>query len=217
MEHTLTLILVMIVALGIFSQWVAWRLNLPAIVLFLLGGVLVGPVFGWINPSRDIGPVLDPLVGLAVAVILFEGGMRLHWHELRHAVHGVRRLVTLGAVLTWGFTALAAHYIGALQWPVSILLGAILIVTGPTVIVPMLRQSYLNRRTASYLKWEGIINDPIGALLAVVVFQYFIFTSTGVPSSHVFIHLGWAIAVALALGAGVALLLAWTFNHAWAP
>ena len=217
MEHTLTLILVMIVALGIFSQWVAWRLNLPAIVLFLLGGVLVGPVFGWINPSRDIGPVLDPLVGLAVAVILCEGGMRLHWHELRHAVHGVRRLVTLGAVLTWGFTALAAHYIGALQWPVSILLGAILIVTGPTVIVPMLRQSYLNRRTASYLKWEGIINDPIGALLAVVVFQYFIFTSTGVPSSHVFIHLGWAIAVALALGAGVALLLAWTFNHAWAP
>src|SRR5699024_2832556 len=114
MEENLALILIAIVVVGVFSQWVAWRLNFPAIVLFLISGVIVGPLTGWIEPSEDIGPVLDPLVGLAVAVILFEGGMRLHWHELRHAAAGVRRLVTLGAVLTWGFTALAAHYIGAL-------------------------------------------------------------------------------------------------------
>src|SRR5699024_7253135 len=108
-------------------------------------------------------------------------------------------------------------YIGGLSWPVSILLGAILIVTGPTVIIPMLRQSSLNRRTASYLKWEGIINDPIGALLAVVVFQYFIFTSVGGSSAHVFVHLGWAIITALALGLGVAWTLAWAYNRAWVP
>lgn len=217
MEHELTLILVMIVTLGVFSQWVAWRLNFPAIVLFLACGVIVGPLLGWVNPSKDIGPVLNPLVSLAVAVILFEGGMRLHWHELRQAAHGVGRLVTLGSLLTWSLTTLAAHYIGALGWPVSILLGAILIVTGPTVIIPMLRQSSLNRRTASYLKWEGIINDPIGALLAVVVFQYFVFTSAGGSSAQVFIDVGWAILTAIALGGGVALILAWAFNHAWVP
>lgn len=217
MEHSLTLILVMVVALGVFSQWLAWCANWPAIVLFLAGGVIVGPLLGWIDPSTDIGPILDPLVSLAVAVILFEGGMRLHWHELRHAAHGVGRLVTLGSILTWGLTSLAAHYIGGLGWPVAILLGAILIVTGPTVIVPMLRQSSLNGRTASYLKWEGIINDPIGALLAVVVFQYFVFASHGGPIALVFIDLGWAILTALALGGGVSMILAWSFNHAWVP
>src|SRR5699024_7341347 len=144
-------------------------------------------------------------------------GMRLHWHELRRAAHGVGRLVTIGALLTRGFILLAGHYIGGLSWPVSILLGAMLLVTGPTVIIPVLRQSSLNRRTASYLKWEGIINDPIGALLAVVVFQYFIFTSVGGSSAHVFVHLGWATITALALGLGVAWTLAWAFNRAWVP
>lgn len=213
----LALILITIVIVGVFSQWIAWRLNFPAIVLFLISGVLIGPVLGLIEPSKDIGPVLDPMVGLAVAMILFEGGMRLHWHELRRASTGVGRLVTLGSVLTWTLTALAAHFIGALAWPTSILLGAILIVTGPTVIVPMLRQSSLNQRTASYLKWEGIINDPIGALLAVMVFQYFVFTSMGISAGSVFINLGWAILIALCLGGGVAMLLAWAFNHALVP
>lgn len=213
----LTLILIAIVIVGVFSQWVAWRFNFPAIVLFLIVGALIGPSFGWIHPSDDIGPILDPLIGLAVAMILFEGGMRLHWRELRQAAAGVRRLVTLGSVLMWGLTALAAHFIGQLAWPTSILLGAILIVTGPTVIVPMLRQSALNRRTASYLKWEGIINDPIGALLAVMVFQYFVFTSTGASGVSVFIHLGWAVLIALCLGGGVAVALAWAFNHALVP
>src|SRR5699024_5031064 len=120
---------------------------------------------------------------------LFEGGMRLHWHELRQAAAGVRRLVTLGSALTWALTALAAHFIGDLSWPTAILLGAILIVTGPTVIIPMLRQSSLNKRTASYLKWEGIINDPIGALLAVMVFQYFVLTSRGSGGVTIFVDL----------------------------
>ncbi len=217
MEHSLAHTLIIIVSLGVFSQWIAWRLNLPAIVLFLAGGVIAGPLLGIVNPSEDIGPVLDPLVSLAVAVILFEGGMRLHWHELKHAASGVNRLVTLGSIFTWVFTTLAAHYIGGLGWPVSLVIGAILIVTGPTVIVPMLRQASLNRRTASYLKWEGIINDPIGALLAVMVFQYFVFTGMGMSGAQVFVDLGWAVMTALALGGGVAVLLAWAFNHIWVP
>lgn len=218
MAHHLSLLLITIIALGVFSQWIAWRLRIPAIVLFLVSGVLAGPVFGLINPSQEIGPVLSPAVGLAVAVILFEGGLSLRLHEFKEAASGVRSLVTLGSALSWILYSLAAYYVGQLSLPVSLLFGAILVVTGPTVIIPMLRQAGLNRRTASYLKWEGIINDPIGALLAVLVFQYFVLAdaSTG-AASHVFIELGWAVLISLVMGGGVAWLLGWAFNHTWVP
>jgi len=218
MEHHLSLILITIVALGVFSQWIAWSVKMPAIVLFLVSGVLAGPVFGIVNPTADIGAVLSPLVGLSVAVILFEGGLSLRLHEFKEAASGVKRLVSVGAALSWLLYTLAAYYIGHLSLPVSLLFGAILIVTGPTVIIPMLRQAGLNRRTASYLKWEGIINDPIGALLAVLVFQYFVLA--GVDSgdgAQVFVDLGWAILISLVLGGGVAWMLGWAFNHIWVP
>lgn len=218
MAHHLSLILITIVALGVFSQWVAWLLRMPAIVLFLISGVLAGPVLGVINPGRDIGTLLSPVVNLAVAVILFEGGLSLHLHELKQAASGVRRLVTLGSMLSWMLYCAAAYYVGGLSLPVSLLFGAILIVTGPTVIIPMLRQAGLNRRSASYLKWEGIINDPIGALLAVLVFQYFVFAGADAGSAgRVFIDLGSAILISLALGGGLAWLLGWAFNHTWVP
>ncbi|MDA3942790.1 MAG: sodium:proton antiporter [Bacteroidetes bacterium] len=218
MAHHLSLLLITIIALGVFSQWVAWSLRIPAIVLFLVSGTLAGPVFGLINPSEDIGPVLSPVVGLAVAVILFEGGLSLRLHEFKEAAGGVRRLVTLGSGLSWMLYSAAAYSIGQLSLPVSLLFGAILVVTGPTVIIPMLRQSGLNRRTASYLKWEGIINDPIGALLAVLVFQYFVFAHAGPNAgAQVFVELGWAILISLALGGGVAWALGWAFNHTWVP
>src|SRR5699024_11137707 len=130
MEHNLTLILITIIGLGVFSQWIAWILRLPAIVLFLVSGVLVGPVFGVINPSEDIGPVLDPMIGLAVAMILFEGGMRLQLYEFAETATGVKRLVSLGSVLSFLFTTLAAYYIGGMSLPVSMVLGALLLVTG---------------------------------------------------------------------------------------
>lgn len=216
-EHHLTLALILIVALGVASQWLAWRVRIPAIVLFLLSGLVVGPVLGWVDPSHDLGGLFRPIVGLAVAVILFEGGMNLHWHEFREAASGVKRLVTLGAVFSLLLSALAGHYIGDLEWPVALVFGAILIVTGPTVIIPMLRQSNLNRRTASYLKWEGIINDPTGALAAVLAFQYFLLVGADVPAGKVFVELGWAILAALVLGVGAALFLAHAFRESWIP
>lgn len=218
MEHHLYLLLISIIALGVFAQWLAWLLRVPAIVLFLISGVAAGPVFGWMHPSADIGPALSPMVGLAVAVILFEGGLSLRLHEFKKAADGVRRLVTFGSMLSWGLYSVAAYFVGALSLPVSLLFGAILVVTGPTVIIPMLRQAGLNRRTASYLKWEGIINDPVGALLAVLVFQYFVL-SGAYPGggAQVFFELGLAILFSLALGGGVAWLLGWAFNHIWVP
>ncbi|MES1943214.1 sodium/hydrogen exchanger [Salinisphaera sp. PC39] len=216
-EHHLSLELILIVALGVGSQWLAWRARIPAIVLFLLAGLVVGPILGLVDPSADFGGLFGPIVGLAVAVILFEGGMNLHWHEFREAASGVKRLVTLGAVFSLVFSALAGHYVGGLEWPVALVFGAILVVTGPTVIMPMLRQSNLNRRTASYLKWEGIINDPTGALAAVLAFQYFLLAGTETAPEQVFVQLGWAILAALVLGVGAALFLAHAFRESWIP
>lgn len=217
-EHNLSLALILIVTLGVASQWLAWRVRIPAIVLFLLSGLVIGPILGWVDPSRDFGGLFRPIVGLAVAVILFEGGMNLHWHEFREAASGVKRLVTLGAAFSMLLSALAGHYIGGLGWPVALIFGAILIVTGPTVIMPMLRQSNLNRRTASYLKWEGIINDPTGALAAVLGFQYFLLASgADAVAENVFVQLGWAILAALVLGVGAALFLARAFRESWIP
>ncbi len=170
--------LVLILALGIGSQWLAWRFRLPAIVLFCVAGLIFGPALGLVTPSDTLGQIFRPVVSLCVALILFEGGLSLHWHELKTAAAGIKRLVSLGAIFSFFLGALAAHGIGNLSWPVSWVFAAIIVVTGPTVIIPMLRQARLNRRTAAYLKWEGIINDPTGALLAVLLFQYFVLSET---------------------------------------
>lgn len=190
---------------------------MPAIILFSLAGIFAGPVFGFINPSADLGEWLRPAVSICVAVILFEGGLTLHWHELKTAASGVKRLVSVGVVLSFGLGSLTAHYLGGLSWPVALIFGAIIVVTGPTVILPMLRQAGLNRRTASYLKWEGIINDPIGALLAVLIFQYFVFSGSGDALDYVLFSLFKAIAVGLLVGGGGAYLLGKSFQRALVP
>ncbi|MCB1973305.1 MAG: cation:proton antiporter, partial [Burkholderiaceae bacterium] len=110
---------------------------------------------------------LTELIGLGVAIILFEGGMDLRASEFRRVGHGIGRLTVLGPPLAWLLGGLAAHYIAGLSWPVAWVLGAILVVTGPTVILPLLRQARLNKDSAALLKWEGIVNDPVGVLLAV--------------------------------------------------
>lgn len=199
MTHHAAYSIALVISLGLLAQWVAWRVRLPAIVLLSVFGVLAGPVFGLINPSADFDEFLQPVVGLFVAIILFEGGLNLQFHELREAASGVRRLVYFGVPLAWSLGALAGHFIGGLSWPVAMTFGAIIVVTGPTVIIPMLRHAMLNRRTASYLKWEGIINDPIGALLAVLVFQYFIYSGEGALDETI-AGLGRAILVSALLG-----------------
>lgn len=210
------MVIVLIAALGIAAQWLAWRLQWPAIVLLCLFGVLAGPVSGWIVPSRDLGGIVEPVIRLCVAVILFDGGLSLRWHELKDAKKGVRRLMFPALPLSWVLGTLAARYIGGLDWAVALVFGAIIVVTGPTVILPLLRQAGLRRRPASYLKWEGIINDPLGALLAVLVFQYFAFSGQN-GSVQLLLSLALGFVVAAALGAGGAVLLARFFNRGWVP
>lgn len=130
-------------ALGVGSQWLAWRLRLPSIVLMLLAGLLIGPVFGILDPAAQFGDMLKPVIGIAVAIILFEGGLTLNYNSLRDAANGVKRLVVLGAPLGWLASALALHYVAGLSWAASAVFGGIMIVTGPTVIAPLLRQAKL--------------------------------------------------------------------------
>lgn len=187
-------------ALGVGSQWLAWRLRMPAIVLMLVAGILVGPAFGVLDPSRDIGPLLSPMISIAVAIILFEGGLTLNFHTLNDRAKGVRRLVYVGAPLGWISSTLALHYGAGLGWEPAAVFGGIMIVTGPTVIAPLLRQARLSKRPASLLQWEAIINDPIGALAAVIAFEYVVVRHTAVDPSEAVVLLGVGIAVATLLG-----------------
>lgn len=156
--------------MGVGAQWLAWRIQMPAIVLMLVAGIIIGPVTGIFIPARDIGDLVGPMVSVAVAVILFEGGLTLNLHALQDAAKGVRRLVIIGAPLGWLMSALAVHYGAGLGWEASAVFGGIMIVTGPTVIAPLLRQARLSRRPAALLQWEAIVNDPVGALAAVLAF-----------------------------------------------
>ncbi|MDX1523014.1 MAG: sodium:proton antiporter [Anaerolineae bacterium] len=171
MEEHILIGLTGIAVLGIGAQWLAWRLNLPSILLLLVFGFLAGPVTGFLHPDELLGEVLFPLVSLSVAVILFEGGLSLKLSDLRQAGRAVRNLVSIGILITWVLGAVAAYFILDLSPALAVLLGAILVVTGPTVTVPLLRHIRPVGKAGLVAKWEGIVNDPIGAILAVLVFE----------------------------------------------
>ena len=160
--------------LAIIAQLAAWRLRLPAILFLLLAGIIVGPGLSWLSPDALFGDLLFPLVSLAVAVILFEGSMTLRFSELQEMGKTVRNLVTIGALVTWLITSIATHYFIGFDLKLAFLFGAVVVVTGPTVIVPMLRTVRPNGRISNVLRWEGIIIDPLGALLAVLAFDFYI-------------------------------------------
>jgi NhaP-type Na+/H+ or K+/H+ antiporter len=157
--------------LGVGSQWLAWRLRLPSILLLLVIGFLAGPVMKLIHPDTMLGDLLMPFVSVAVSLILFEGGLTLKFSELKDIGHVVRNLVTVGAVVTWVGGTLAAKWCFGWGWPLAAVLGAIVVVTGPTVIGPLLRLVQPNKQVSSVLKWEGIVIDPVGAMLALLVFE----------------------------------------------
>ncbi|MGE8068081.1 cation:proton antiporter [Pseudomonas sp. NPDC089569] len=173
-EQQILLTLGGIGAAALMCQWLAWRLKLPAILFLLLTGILVGPVLHLFDPQEMFGPLLMPLVSLAVALILFEGSLTLHLSEWREIGSVVRRLVTLGALTTWVIIAVVTHWLMGFDWMLAILFGSLTLVTGPTVIIPMLRVVRPKASISNILRWEGIVIDPIGALLAVVVYSFII-------------------------------------------
>ena len=175
-----------IIVLGIIAQWVAWRFKLPAILPLILIGLLVGPISTlftedgtklirpiW-NKSEGLflGESLYHFVSLAIGVILFEGGLTLKRSEVTRVGPVITKLITLGSAVTFFLAGTAAHFIFDLPWQISFLFSALIIVTGPTVITPILRNIPLKKDLSAVLKWEGILIDPIGALVAVLVFEF---------------------------------------------
>jgi len=215
-EHPL-ISLVGVIVLSVTAQWLAWRLGIPAIPLLLVIGILAGPVTQVLRPDALLGEALVPVVSLSVAVILFEGGLSLKVRELRDVGKAVRNLVTVGAAITWGLTTLAGHYILRLGWPIALLFAAMLVVTGPTVIGPLLRSVRPSTRVASVLRWEGIVIDPIGALLAVLVFEAILASG---PEAAAALVVGGLLKVVL-IGGVVGLLgavaLITVLYYGWAP
>lgn len=172
MHESFVVGLVSVAVLGGIAQWLGWRLRLPAILLLLIFGVAAGPEgLGLVPTDAMFGDLLLPFVALSVAILLFEGALTLHFPELGQRLGVVAKLVTLGLGVTWFFSAVAAHYVLDLSWSLAILVGAVLTVTGPTVVIPLLRQIRPRGAGGAVLKWEGILIDPLGAVLAVLVFE----------------------------------------------
>ena len=213
-----TSLLALIALSGIACQWLAWRLKLPAILFLLLTGIMLGPVSGTLNPDALFGDLLFPFVSLSIAIILFEGSLTLHFDQVREVSTVVRRLVTWGALITWALIALASYWVIGLPAELAALFGALVVVTGPTVVVPMLRTLRATRRIANVLRWEGIIIDPIGALMAVLVFEWIISSqqASGLISTTALLF-GEIILVGAGLGALAAFILAYVIRHHWLP
>lgn len=163
--------LALIIILGGAAQWLAWRARVPSIVLLLFVGLIVGPILGIITPDAAIGPVLLPIVSLAVAIILFDGGLELSFREVREGAGVVWKLVTIGAIACGTIAAIAARVFLDVPWGLSAVIGAIVVVSGPTVVGPLLRHIRPSGIVGPILRWEGIVIDPIGVLLTLVVFE----------------------------------------------
>ncbi len=222
-----------IVILGIFAQWSAWRLKIPAILPLILIGLIVGPFSTfftedgskWIEPLWNgetgifPGERLFNFISLAIALILFEGGMTLKKEEIKNVGPVIYKLITLGSFITFAVAGVAAHYIIGLNWEMSFLFSALIIVTGPTVISPILRNLSIKKDISAILKWEGILIDPIGALIAVLVFEFI-----SVGSAHgtqytkeALLEFGKIVIIGTSIGFTAAYAFALALKQKWIP
>jgi CPA1 family monovalent cation:H+ antiporter len=210
--------------LGAAAHWIAWRFRLPSILLLLGVGIALGR---FIDPDRALArlagsdeslapKLLFPIVSLSVAVILFAGGLSLRLAELRETRRAVVQLCTLGAAAAWLLTWGAAQFLFDYDARIAALFGAMMVVTGPTVVIPLLRHIQPARRIGATLKWEGIVIDPIGAVLAVLVFQAISVTGDAAQGA-ILISLLKTFVVGILLGLGGAFLLAELVGRYWVP
>ena len=206
-----------IVVISIACQWLAWSVKLPAILFLLIVGIVVGPITGLLHPGELFGPLLYPMVSLSVAVILFEGSLTLKWHDVRETGGTVRNLVTLGLVITVIGTTLLSHWLLNLHWNIAALLGAISAVSGPTVIIPMLRSIRPNNRLSSTIRWEAILIDPIGAFAAVLVYSAIASIDQYQLISNVLWHFLGTVGVGAAFGISGGYALGFAVRRHWLP
>ena len=209
-----------IVVLAFSVTWLGERIRVPIILPLLVTGFLIGPVLGVANPDEIFGDLLAPTVSIAVGLILFEGGLSLRLREMEGQQRVLWLLVTVGVLITWAIGAVITAIFTDLSTQMAVLTGSILVVSGPTVIGPLLAQVRPQRSVASILKWESIIIDPIGALLAVITFEVILLGGAadaspgGVVADIVeFIFVGALVGSAVAYGASIALRRHWVPEH----
>ena len=221
-----------IIILGILAQWFAWKLKIPAILPLILIGLLVGPIAAeflsadgtkWIEPIWNGEEGLFPgeslfyFVSLAISIILFEGGLTLKLNEIKNVGPVITKLITLGSLVTFFCAAIAAHFIFELSWEISFLFSALIIVTGPTVITPILRNIPLKKDISAVLKWEGILIDPIGALVAVLVFEFISVGGGGEFTKTALIEFGKIVLFGSTFGFTFAHAMNFIINRKWVP
>lgn len=220
-----------VLILGILAQWFAWRFKIPAILPLLLIGLLVGPVATlytedgskWIEPVWNGAKGLFPgqslyyFVSLSIGIILFEGSLTLKIKEIKNVGSVISRLITLGSAITFFGAGIAVHYIFSTSWEISFLFSALIIVTGPTVISPILRNVPLKRDVSTVLKWEGILIDPIGALVAVLVFEFISIGEGAAFTKTAFIEFGKIVFFGAVLGFSFAHALTYVIKKQLVP
>ena len=221
-----------IIILGILAQWVAWKLKIPAILPLILIGLFVGPVAAefisedgakWIEPVWNgekglfAGESLFYFVSLAISIILFEGGLTLKLSEIKNVGPVISKLITLGSLVTFFGAAVSAHYVFGLSWDISFLFSALIIVTGPTVITPILRNIPLKKDVSAVLKWEGILIDPIGALVAVLVYEFISVDAGGEFTKTALIEFGKIVLFGATFGFTFAHALNFLIVRKWVP
>jgi NhaP-type Na+/H+ or K+/H+ antiporter len=221
-----------IIILGILAQWVAWKFKIPAILPLILIGLLVGPIAAeflsedhtkWIEPIWNGKEGLFPgeslfyFVSLAISIILFEGGLTLRLTEVKNVGPVITKLITLGSLVTFFSAALAVHFIFYISWELSFLFSALIIVTGPTVITPILRNIPLKKDVSAVLKWEGILIDPIGALIAVLVYEFISVDAGGEFTKTALIEFGKIVLFGTTFGFTFAHALNFIINKKWVP
>ncbi|MDX5324920.1 MAG: cation:proton antiporter [Bacteroidota bacterium] len=211
-----------ILVLSVLAQWLAWKIKVPAILPLILIGLALGPFSTFFTSDGEklmdgdnifSGDFLFSFVSISVGVILFEGGLTLKLKEIRHQAGVVRNLLIVGPILTLGIGGVAAHYFMETSWPISFLFGALIIVSGPTVIMPILRNVKPRESINTVLKWEGILIDPLGALVAVLVYE---FIRSGSPGENytleAFKDFFMTIASGVFIGGISALFLRWVLD-----
>jgi len=217
MNNEILISLAGIGVLGIACQWLAWWAKLPAILFLLLSGLVVGPMTGILKPDDLFGELLFPIVSLSVAVILFEGSLTLRMDEIKGSGSVVRNLISVGALITWLVTAAATYFMLAFSLEIALLFGAVVVVTGPTVIMPMIRTVRPNAKIANILRWEGIAIDPLGALLAVLVFDFIISRQSGNAFTSVALAFGGIVLLGTLIGIVAAWLLGLVLRRHYVP
>ncbi len=202
---------------SVLAQWLAWTFKVPAILFLLITGLLLGPVFSILDPDQILGDLFFPIVSLCVAIILFEGSLTLHFRELKGIGRVVRNLCSIGMLTTFIVIGFSCYFILNLDWRISAVLGAVLVVTGPTVIAPLLNSMRPSPEVDKVLRWEGIVIDPIGALFAVLIFEAVKLAGQSDVLSHTLLALLTTLGAGLTLGVFAGWFTSTLIRREWVP